>query len=138
MCGEGFETASLRLLERDKIYTKYCVIQQCHEKLNVDGWFSRAGGCHHIGSKQRSLTLPVCVSLHSHLRGSSEKDEFCRSQTPAVPVPEGPSSRGLGDGRHAARLSLPTTRGHQGPQTPGCLPRVLAEEPLSQQEETPP
>lgn len=82
--------------------------------------------------------LCVCVFLLSHLCGSSEKDEFCRSQTPAVPVPEGPPSCRPGDGCHAAWLGLPTTCGHQGPQTPGCLPRVLAEEPLSQQEETPP
>ena len=80
----------------------------------------------------------ACVLLLSHLCGSSEKDEFRRSQTPAVPVPEGPPSCWPGDGRHAARFCLPTTCGHEGTQAPGRLPRVLHEESLCQQEETPP
>lgn len=82
--------------------------------------------------------LPLCAFLHSHLCGPSEKDEFRRSQTPTVSVPEGPTSYGPGDRCHAARLSLSATCGHKRPQTPGCLPRVVAEEPLNQQKETPP
>lgn len=75
------------------------------------------------------LSDAVCVL--SHLCRSSEKDELCWSQTSSVPVPEGPSSCGPGDGGDSAWFSLPTTYGHQGPQAPGCLPRILAEEPLS-------
>lgn len=79
-----------------------------------------------------------CAGFCSHLRGPFEKDEFRRRQTAALSVPEGPSSCGSGDGCHPPRLRLPTTCGNEGPQTPGRLPRVLAEEPLGQQEETPP
>lgn len=98
--------------------------------------FRRAGGW--SNGLQPSYFLPLCAFLHSYLCGPSEKDEFCRGQTPTVSVPSGPTSYWPGDRCHAARLGLSTTCGHKRPQTPGCLPRVITEEPLNQQKETPP
>lgn len=81
------------------------------------------------------------VSVFSHFCGSAEKDELCRSQTAAVPVSEGPAPRGPGDRRHSPRLRLSAADGQQqqqGPQTPGCFPRILPEEQLRPQEAAPP
>lgn len=80
----------------------------------------------------------VFVVFCSHLCGPSEKDELCRRQTPALPITAGSPPPGPGHGRHPPGLRLSTARRHQGPPTPGRVPRILPEEPLRQPQEASP